>query len=164
MDYRPQRLRQFSCQALVRTLDTLCFGHLPRCRISVVSSLWVQFCWILRGSCHEERFLVGSLMPGSLSCYARSIAGIRQAWHLHLDAVSASCPRCKWHFHWIVRGIRHEEPVLVDARDAEPGSCSLVGFFVACVMNNKFRATNVDAMEFFEFMTGVLRAYVSPST
>ena len=37
---------------------------------------------------------------------------------------------------------------------------SFVGFFVACVMKNKFLATIVDANEFFEFMTGVLRAYV----
>ena len=62
-------------------------------------------------------------MPGSISCYARCIAGIRQAWHLHLDAVSASCPRCEWHFYGILRGFRLEEPVPVDARDAEPGSC-----------------------------------------
>ena len=40
---------------------------------------------------------------------------------------------------------------------------SFAGFFVACVMK-KFLATLVDAKEFFEFMTGVLRACVSLST
>ena len=39
------------------------------------------------------------------------------------EFMPVSCPGCRRQFGGILRGFRHEEPVPVDARDAEPGSC-----------------------------------------
>ena len=97
------------------SLGTSC----PRCR-------W-QLCSILLGLCHEEQFLLSSLMPRSISC-----------------------PRCRWHCGIMLGSCHEEQFFIADAKEffvssltvavcgIMLGSCHEVQFLVSLPMPRRF--------------------------